>query len=93
MNLFDGQNGRSDGAKDGVSATVPSGNNNISVSGVWDGASVTIERYSKERNDWFTTQAVWTDNDVFQGLVSESGERYRLLITSAGASTKLYAEI
>lgn len=92
MNLFDGQNGRSDGTKDGVSATIPAGYGSIAVHGVWDSAKVTIERYSKEIDDWFQTQASWTDNDVFQGLESESGAKYRLVITSAGASTKLYAE-
>lgn len=92
MNLFDGQDGKSDGTKDGYSSSIPSGHNSVAVHGVWDGAKVTIERYSKEIDDWFQTQASWTDNDVFQGLESEGSARYRLVITGAGASTQLYAE-
>jgi hypothetical protein len=92
MNLFDGQQGRSNGTKDGTSSTLPSGIRSIAVHGAWDGAKVTIQRYSKEIDDWFSTQASWTDNDVFQGLDAESGARYRLIITGATSKTKLIAE-
>lgn len=92
MNLFDGQDGRSDGTKDGASATIPTGYKSIAVHGVWGGAKVTIERYSPEIDDWFQTQASWTDNDVFQGLDSESGAKYRLFLTGATGTTRLYAE-
>lgn len=92
MNLFDGQQGRSDGTKDGASSAIPSGIRSIAVHGTWDGAKVTIQRYSKEIDDWFSTQASWTDNDVFQSLDAESGAKYRLIITGAGGNTQLYAE-
>lgn len=92
MNLFDGMDGRSDGTKDGASAPLPTGRRSIAVHGTWGGAKVTIQRYSKEIDNWFSTQASWTDNDVFQGLDAESGAKYRLMITGATGTTNLIAE-
>ncbi len=92
MNLFDGQNGRSDGTKDGASASFPSGTQSVAVHGVWGGSSVVIERYSEEIDDWFETQATWAENDVFQGLEVVSGAKYRLMLSGSTSTTKLYAE-
>lgn len=92
MNLFDGKDGKSDGTKDGYSSAIPSGIKSVAVHGVFDGATVSIQRYSEEIGGWFMTQAEWTISDVFQGLEVESGAKYRLIISKAGGSTKLYAE-
>ncbi|MGL4638556.1 MAG: hypothetical protein ACRCVX_02340 [Shewanella sp.] len=93
MNLFDGRNGHSDGAKNGPSSTIPSGERTIAVHGEFDGAIVSLMRYSSETDRWFATQATWDASDVFQGLVISGGVLYRLEIASAGANTKLVAEV
>lgn len=93
MSLFDGKNGRSDGTKNGYSSSLPTGNRNIAVHGTFDGASVTLSRYSQALSSWFETQAVWSDSDVFQGLEVSRDAKYRLEITGVGASTNIVAEV
>lgn len=93
MSLFDGKQGRSDGTKDGISSSLPTGKRNIAVHGAFDGATVTLQRYSKASDSWFDTQASWTSSDVFQGLDVTSDAKYRLDIDSAGAGTNIVAEV
>lgn len=93
MNLFDGINGKSDGIKNGYSSTLPSGVQNISVHGTFDGATVTLSRYSKETDSWFKTKAIWTESNVFQGLDVSKGARYRLELENASSKTNLVAEV
>lgn len=93
MSLFDGKNGNSDGTKNGVSSSIPSGTRNLAVHGEFGGATVTLSRYSKASDSWFDTQATWTAPDVFQGLSVSSDARYRLEIDGATPTTNIVAEV
>lgn len=93
MNLFDGNGGKSDGTENGYSSTLPTGVKNISVHGVFDGATVTLSRYSEESDSWFKTKAVWTSPNVFQGLDVSGGARYHLEIENSAANTQIIAEV
>lgn len=93
MSLFDGKNGRSDGTKNGVSTSLPSGNRNLAVHGEFGGATVTLSRYSPASDSWFDTQATWTAPDVFQGLIVSSDAKYRLEIDGATSTTSIIAEV
>lgn len=94
MNLFDGSVGITDGASDGVSREITGsgGTVDIFVSGVFDGAAVTLQRFSHVKNQYMPTGAVWTDSDEFQGLIVAINEKYRLELTNAGSNTDLIAE-
>lgn len=93
--LFDGQSGRSDGTADGFSKEITGSNQtvDISVYGTFDGAQVTLQQYGTTQNKWFDTSALWDSPDKFQGLTIKAGERYRLAITSAGATTDISSEV
>lgn len=93
MSLFDGKSGRSDGTKNGESSSLPTGNRVLAVHGVFDGATVTLMRLSKVNDTYFSTQAVWSSPDVFQGLIVTSDARYKLEIDGAGANTNIIAEV
>lgn len=94
MNLFDGSSGITDGSSDGVSKEITGsgGPVDIFVTGTFDGASVILQRFSEVKRDFMPTAAVWIDSDEFQGLVVDAGERYRLSLVNAGASTDITAE-
>lgn len=93
MSLFDGKNGRSDGTKNGVSSSLPSGIRNVAVHGEFGGATVTLSRYSEASNSWFDTQVTWTSSDVFQGLQVSRDAKYRMEIDGATSTTNLIAEV
>lgn len=95
MNLFDGKNGNTDGTSDGPSVhiTGDGGIKNIYVSGSFDGATVTLQRFSSTLNNFGDTGAFWDQPDEFQGLIVKPGEKYRLLIASSGGSTNIIAEV
>lgn len=95
MNLFNGESGISDGSADGVSAEITGDGSrlNIYVAGVFDSASITLQRFSEHLSDFGDTSAIWTQPDEYQGLTVKPGERYRLIIDSAGGSTNLFAEV
>lgn len=93
MSLFDGKNGRSDGTKDGESSSIPAGNRVVAVHGVFDSATVTLMRYSAASKTWFPTQAVWSNPDVFQGLVVSGEAKYKLQIDGSTSNTKIVAEV
>lgn len=83
-----------DGTVDGSSLTFGrDGSNNIHVHGVFDGATVTLERYSPTLTDWVATDLNWTAQGQYQGLDIARGQKYRLTISGAGASTNLIAEL
>lgn len=94
MNLFDGSTGITDGTSDGVSKEIlgSGGPVDVFVTGNFDGATVVLQRFSEVKKDFMPTAAVWIDSDEFQGLVVDSGERYRLLLKDAGANTEITAE-
>lgn len=92
--LFDGQASHSDGTSSGESREI-TGNGQVVdlfVYGVFDGARVTLQQFGHSTATWHDTAAVWTNTDKFQGLSVLSGERYRLIISSAGVSTQISAE-
>lgn len=105
-NLFDGQGGNSDGTADGtsqgVSITTITGENvtiialppkvNVSVSGTFDGANVTLQKWLY--GEWVSLDdAVWRRSRVLEDLPVEVGTAYRFLIDSAGASTDIKAGV
>lgn len=94
MNLFDASAGVTDGTQNGNSVEIvgSGGPVDIFVSGVFDGAAVTLQRFSKVKSAFMPTGAVWTDSDEFQGLIVRPGEKYRLQLSNAGAGTSLIAE-
>lgn len=93
MSLFDGKSGRSDGTKNGESSSLPTGNRVLAVHGVFDGATVTLMRYSAASDSWFPTQAIWNEPDVFQGLIVSSDAKYKLEIDGATSKTNIVAEV
>ena len=95
MNIFDGQNGRSDGTSNGASQDITGNGNlvNVFVSGTFGGASVTIQKFVHTDNDYASTSAVFTSADIFQGLMVRPSDRFRLVISGATATTALIAEV
>lgn len=92
--LFDGQDGRSNGTADGSSKEV-TGNNisvDINVSGVFDSCSVTLEEFSNVDQQFKPTSIVFTSAGSFTGLFVADGDRFRLTIASAGATTAIVSE-
>ena len=95
MNIFDGNNGNTNGKTNGTSAELTGDGNlvNIFVAGDFDGASVEIQKYVYASNSFASTAAVFTEADVFQGLMIRPSDRFRLRIVGAGSGTHLYAEV
>ena len=95
MNIFDGQNGASDGSHNGNSQEIIGEGQyvNIFVSGTFGGASVTIQKFVYSSNAFADTAAVFTDADVFQDLSVKPGDRYRLNITGKSSTTSIVAEV
>lgn len=83
-----------DGTANGFSLTFGrEGLNNIHVHGTFDGAIVTLERYSPTLSNWVATDLLWSAQAQYQGLDIARGQKYRLAISDAGASTDLIAEL
>lgn len=92
-NLFDGQDGRSDGTTNGSSLELSgTGPINLHCFGVFDGATVTLERYSESESSFAPTDLTWTDVAQYQGLYLTVYSTYRLTISDAGASTAIIVE-
>ena len=87
-NLFDGQDGRSDGTVDGFSVEFEvKGAFNVHCFGTFGGGSVTLQRFSPTLGDFANTDAVWNADAQFQALYITPHSKYRLNITgSTGAS-------
>ena len=95
MNIFDGGTGRSDGTTNGASTEIIGEGRlvNIFVSGDFASATVTIQKYVETSAAFADTAAVFTKQDIFQGLIVRPGDRFRLNIDNASASTALVAEV
>ena len=95
MNIFDGQDGRSNGTANGSSIEIvgDGGFYNIFVTGTFGGASVTLQKYVHTSDSFDDTGAVFTSPDVFQGLVIKPSDIYRLTITNKSGSTAIIAEV
>ena len=92
--LFDGLNGRSDGTVTGFSKDISgTGPVNIHVFGTFDGGEVVLQRFSHQTQTFEDTDLKWTLIAQYQGLHLTNYSRYRLNITSVGASTAIAAEI
>lgn len=93
FNLFDGVNGHSNGKEDGGSQTFNvSGPYNLHCFGTFDGAKVTLQRYSNTLSDFVDTDAIWTCNAQFQALFITPHSEYRLNLTGASTNTEIIAE-
>lgn len=93
--MFDGNSGRSNGLIDGFSKTITADGFfvDITVTGNFDGASVTLQKYNDDTTSWDDLSVVWTETGDLPGLYVDNGEQYRLNITSAGGSTDIDAEV
>ncbi|HIF9075739.1 TPA: hypothetical protein ACX6NV_000570 [Photobacterium damselae] len=93
--LFDGKDGTSDGTGNGFSKEITGfgGPVSIFVYGSFNGATVTLERYSSVKDDFLPTSAVWNQSDVFQDLKVKLGDRYRLQISGTSGSVSIQAEV
>lgn len=105
-NLFDGQDGNSDGTADGTSRGVsivdipgqdvliinPPPKINISVSGTFDGATVTLQKWLY--GEWVSLDdAAWQRTRVLENLPIEVGVAYRFELDNAGGSTDVKAGV
>lgn len=105
-NLFDGQGGNSDGSADGTSKGVsisdvpgqdvliinPPPKINASVSGNFDGASVTLQKWLY--GEWVSLDdAIWQRSRVLENLPIEVGTAYRFEIDNAGSHTDIKAGV
>lgn len=93
--MFDGSDGRSDGLTDGYSKSITGTGFlvDVSVTGLFDGASVTLQLYDADADTWGDLSTVWTDEGDLNGLYVDSDTSYRLNISSAGASTDINSEV
>ena len=92
--LFDGLDGRSDGTATGFSKEISgTGPVNIHVFGTFDGGEIVLQRFSHQTQAFENTDLKWTVIAHYQGLQLTNYSRYRLNITSVGASTAIVAEI
>ena len=95
MNIFDGGTGRSDGTADGVSTEITGDGKlvNIFVSGEFADAKVTIQKFVETSQAFADTAAIFTKQDIFQGLIVRPGDRFRLNIENSTSTTALVAEV
>lgn len=93
--MFDGQDGRSNGTNDGASKEITGDNISVDifVQGNFDGADVTLQEYSDVLQNFVNTSVVFTTGDSFTGLFVSEGERFRLVIANADANTSLVSEV
>ena len=100
--LFSGLNGYSDGATVGYSREVAVGVSggvnqytlgagqqviNIHLVGVWDGASVSLEKLMQ--GVWYKVGVVWNTSRILEGLLLEEDSAVRLSIDTVGTETDL----
>ena len=105
-NLFNGESGISDGSDDGFSKGVartnitgadikvinPSFKMCLSVSGNFDSAVVTLEKWLNK--EWVElTDAEWKYPRVLEGLSLDVGTAFRFRISGAGAGTNIKAGV
>lgn len=93
--LFDGNDGRSDGYGDGYGKSITGVGIlvDISVTGIFDSATVTMQLYDADSDVWNDTSVQWTEDETFSGLYVNSDTIYRLNIESAGADTDINGEV
>lgn len=93
--MFDGDSGRSDGTTDGYSQELTGTGFlvDISVTGVFDGATVTMQLYDSDSDSWSDTSVSWTDEGDYNGLYVDSNVIYRLNISDADTNTDIAAEV
>ena len=95
MNIFDGQDGRSNGKQDGYSTRITSRGEsvNIYVGGEFGPAQVTLYRYSEVKQRFEPTGAVWKNANELQSLSLKNTEVYRLDISGSDSTTDIFAEV
>lgn len=93
--MFDGNSGRSNGLVDGFSKSITGDGFlvDVSVTGLFDGATVTLQKYDSDTTSWNDLSVVWTDEGDFTGLYVDSADEYRLNIAGAGGSTDIDSEV